>query len=114
MHWGPAAAAQVGISYGAAPLGTIASTPNQPVLQDRGLLPGQLWSGNIGFQATPDFTLFLQSLEQAISGEYPAITITTNHSLVIQAATNNTALTLSVLWEALTPDEFTEMYGEYA
>lgn len=114
FHWGPAATGQVGISYGGVPNGTVVTTPNQPVLQDRGILPGQLFNNAIAFQASPDFNLFLQSLEQAVSGEYPTIVVTPNHSVVVQPSLNNTALTVSFLWEALTPDEFTEMYGEYA
>lgn len=114
LHWGPAASGPVNLTYGRAPTGTQITTGMQPVLADRAQLPGQVWVVAIAFTTNPDFVLYAQSLEQAISGEYPSIVLPPSYSLVVNTQAVNLALTASFLWEALTPDEFTEMYGSYS
>jgi hypothetical protein len=113
LTWGPAASAPVGLSYFQGNFGTASSNKNQPVLPDRGLLPGMVFGNNSGTLLTADTIMYQQSLEQSYSGEYPAIVLPPAFSLVVEAQTVNVAVTVSFLWEALTPDEFTEMYGTY-
>ena len=113
LHWGPAASAPINLSYAIGNPGGSAAAKNQPLLPDRGILPGVLSVNALGSVLSTDFILFLQSLEQAVSGEYPMIVLPPNWQLAVQCSTVNVGLTVSLVWEALTPDEFTEMYGQY-
>lgn len=113
LHWGPAASGPVILSYAVGNPGGSLGTANQPVLPDRAKLPGVVTQNALSGALNPDFTLYLQSLEQAVSGEYPMIVLPPNWQIAVQCQTVNLAMTCSFLWEALTPDEFTEMYGQY-
>lgn len=114
LHWGPVASGPVLLSYAIGNPGGSAPPVNQPILPDRARLPGLVTANAIGSSLNGDFVLYLQSLEQAVSGEYPMIVLPPNWQIAVQCTVVNLALTASFLWEALTPDEFTQMYGEYA
>lgn len=113
LHWGPAASGPVNLSVAQGASGGAASTGNVPLLPDRGKGPGAINGNYPGSVPAGDIVLYLQSLEQAFSGEYPMIVVLPSWSLHVTCPTTNVALTVSFVWEALSPDEFVESYGEY-
>lgn len=113
LHWGPAASGPVDLSVAKGSFGGAASSGNIPVLPDRAVGPGVVNGNYPGSVPAPDFVLYLQSLEQAVSGEFPLIVLPPTWSLTCTCPTVNVQLTVSFVWEALDPDEFVEMYGAY-
>lgn len=112
--WGPSAAGPAIINYSQGPLNPGNPFTGVPILPDRASLPGQLYSNAFGSLNVADFSLFLQSSEQSVSGEWPFAVLPPNWGLAVQASVVNTAITVSFIWEFLTPEQFVEMYGVYA
>lgn len=110
---GPAAALPVNLGYQRGHGGTSQALQNQPLLPDRGLLEGQLFQ-NQGAALTPDYVDFQGYANAALATFYPFGVIPPGWSLYWSTQVVNQALTVSVLWEVLTPEEFTEQYGSYA
>ncbi|HVH86018.1 MAG TPA: hypothetical protein VM912_04785 [Terriglobales bacterium] len=110
---GPAAALPVNIGYLHGKFGSAAPGNNQPLLPDRGLLAGQLFQ-NQGSLFTPDYVDYQGYAGAALSTSYPFGVLPPNWSMFWITQTVNQAFTVSVLWECLTADEFTEQYGSYA
>lgn len=111
--WGAAAAGPVNISYSQGPLNPGNPFAGVPILPDRSALPGQLYSTTFGSATAPDFVLFVQSTEQSVSGEWPFAVLPPNWGLSVQSTIVNTPITVSFIWEFLTPEQFVEMYGVY-
>lgn len=111
--WGPSSAGPVTMSYSQGALNPGNPFGATPLLPDRSTLPGQLYTNAFGSVTPADFTLFLQSTEQSVSGEWPFAILPPNWGLTVQANVVNTAITLSFIWEFLTPEQFVEMYGVY-
>jgi hypothetical protein len=109
---GPAAALPVNLGYLNQPVGNVAGVRIQPVLPDRGLLAGQLLF-NYGGLLSADYVDYQGSSARALSVDYPIAVIPPGWSLFFITQTVSQALTVSVLWETLTPDQFTEQYGSY-
>lgn len=109
--WGAAAAGPVDLSYSQGPLNPGNAFGATPILPDRAILPGQLYTNAFASVNPADFVLFLQSTEQSVSGEWPFALLPPNWGLSVQATVVNTAITVSFIWEFLTPEEFIEMYG---
>lgn len=112
--WGASGAGPVNLYYSQGPLNPGNAFTAFPILPDRSLLPGQLYSNAFGSVNTADFVLYLMSTEQSVSGEWPFAVLPPNWGLNVQSTVVNFALTVSFIWEFLTPEEFTEMYGVYA
>lgn len=111
--WGPSSAGPVDLSYSQGPINPGNPFSAVPLLPDRSTLPGQLYTNAFASVSTPDFALFLQSTEQSVSGEWPFAVLPPNWGLSVQATVVNTAVTVSFIWEFLTPEQFVDMYGVY-
>lgn len=109
---GPTAALPVNILYRQTVFGNLSTQKNQPLLPDRALLEGQMYQ-NAGSLLTPDYTDYQGYCNAAFSTSFPFAVLPPGWGLVWNSQTVNQALTVSVLWEVLNPDEFTEQYGAY-
>lgn len=110
---GPALALPINIGYTKGHFGTSQSLQVQTVLPDRGQLEGLLFQ-NQGSLFTPDYVDFQGYGGAAFSTGYPFGVIAPGQSMFWITQTVNQVLTVSVLWEVLTPDEFVEQYGSFA
>jgi hypothetical protein len=109
---GPAAALPVNLGYLNERIGNVAGVKIQPVLPDRGLLAGQLTYDN-GSLLSGDYVDYQGSSARALSADYPIAVIPPGWSLFFVTQVVSQTLAVSVLWETLTPDQFTEQYGSY-
>lgn len=112
--WGPSAAGPVNMYYSQGPLNPGNAIAGMALLPDRSALPGQLYTNAFGSLNAADFVLFLQSTEQSASGEWPFAVLPPNWGINVEATVVNTALTVSFIWEFLTPEQYVDMYGSYA
>ena len=109
---GPAAALPVTIAYFHGNFGTLSTQNNQPLMPDRGVLEGQMFQ-NAGGAFIPDYLDYQGYASAALSTGFPFAVLPPGWSLVFVASVVNQALTVSVLWEVLSADEFAEQYGTY-
>ena len=109
---GPAAALPVNIGYNRGSFGTISNKVNQPVMPDRALLAGQMFS-NSGALLTPDYVDYQGYSSAALSTGYPFGVLPPGWGMFWITQTVNQVLSVSVLWEVLSADEFAEQYGVY-
>jgi hypothetical protein len=109
---GPAAALPVNLGYLNQPAASPSGANIQPVLPDRGLLAGQLLFSH-GAVLPGDYVDYQGSSARALSVDYPIAVIPPGWSFFFITQVVSQALTVSVLWETLTPGQFTEQYGSY-
>lgn len=109
---GPAAALPVNIGYNHGVFGTLSTNKNQPVVPDRALLAGQMFS-NSGALLTADYVDFQGYANAALATGYPFAVLPPGWGIFWITQTVNQILSVSVIWEVLSADEFAEQYGIY-
>lgn len=109
---GPAAALPVNIGYNRGSFGTLSTNKNQPLMPDRALLAGQMFS-NAGSLLTPDYVDYQGYANAAFATGYPFAVLPPGWGIFWITQVVNQVITVSVLWEVLSADEFAEQYGTY-
>lgn len=82
-----------------------------PVLPDRAALPGYLEKANLIAAPTGDYVIFNQSIGVSTGSAFPIAVLPPGWQLRVAAGVVDVAMTVSFIWEVLTPDEFTKAYG---
>ena len=111
---GPAAALPITLQYTNNLFGNPTSLVIQPLIPGRAMLPGIVNTNQGGAPTAQDYTDYLGYAGAALSTGWPIAVLPPHWGFLVMSTVLNQALTVSLLWEALTPDEFVEAYGEYA
>jgi hypothetical protein len=108
----PSVTGNVGWAYVQGMPGTVGGTVT-PLIPMQGALPGQLWSADLAFYYTPDF------LPPAVAGsgnfsywghEFPLAVLPPGWSIALAGALASGDVVLSVMWEAIYPEELDYLY----
>jgi hypothetical protein len=85
-----------------------------PLVPDRGVLPGKIQTAFLNALPATDWVFWAQSQPTQPSDFWPVAVLPSGWSVRFVTQTVNQAWTLSLLWETLSPEQYTESYGSYA
>lgn len=110
---GPVAALPAQCAYTQVTIGG-SSSIGVPLVPDRGLLPGKIQASFLNTLPTPDWIFWQQTQPVTPSDLWPIAVLPSGWSWRVASQVSNQLITVSILWEVLTPEEYTESYGSYA
>lgn len=114
FSFGPTAAlpASTGYQTGRHPGGPSGS--GSAMMPDRGLLPGIVTAYASTVFAPVDFYFYSDPLLAGFLASFPFAVLPPNWTIQFTTGTVNQLFTVNILWEVLTPEQFTETYGMYS